>query len=1168
MNKTSHGKPVKHKIALFTGLSVAALVVGLQQNVGVAHASENLGGQPELDTLTVASNREEVATTDAANEEVDVASGDSVALSPEMASTDAATSNNTQATSDADTTAVVNAETEIAPHGPLPSEAQLNYHKEELAAFIHFGMNTFTNKEWGNGEESPTAFNPTDLDAEQWITVLKDAGFKRTILVVKHHDGFVLYPSKHTEHDVEASPWKNGQGDVLLEVSKAATKHNMDLGVYLSPWDANHPKYHVNTEAEYNEYYLNQLKEILGDDRYGNNGKFVEVWMDGARGEGAQKVTYTFDKWFDYIREAEGDITIFSAEPTSVRWIGNERGIAGDPVWHKVRRERITGKVSHAYLNNGDPEGDMYSVGEADVSIRPGWFYHENQQPKSLRDLMNIYFKSVGRGTPLLLNIPPDKRGKFADADVARLREFRETLDSMYAVNHAEGATVTASSTRQNAKYNVAHLTDGKDDTSWAPANDALTATFTVDLGEAKRFDVVELKEDIALGQRISDFNIEVELNGKWVRYGEGATVGYRRLIQGRPVTASKIRVNITGSQATPILTNFAVYKTPASIEQTDGYPLGLEYHSNTTANKNGTTWHAENEGVRGTSMWTNRQGASAEYTFEGTKAYVVSTIDPNHDVMEIYVDGVKVQEVNTRSTVRKRSQMVFETDTLSKGRHTIKLVNKTNRAIAAEGIYVLNNNGEGMFEIAEPVYNVQKGRPAEIRIKRVGGHEVPASVKVITEPGTGVHGKVYQDTTINVQFAAGEMEKVVSIPTLDFTEQPNQVFDFKVKLTESSGDTLIGFVGEATVRVMKSALLPQNMSEIDDQAAGIIYRGGWQQPNNASDKFNNTESWMTFNRATAEAKRDISVTIYFEGTGIEMVGHVDPTHGIYEVELDGQVVEYQEGLGNSSEVDGKRYFSGTAATRRGDQSLVKLSDLQPGIHSLTVRLDSQRNNTNSNTAIQVDKFVISGENARLVTQADMLAPYREYMNLLSTAETNRLKPEALQTYQAQLAAVRQQFDSNNPSIAVMSNALLTVAELLDNENSYVAPGTSDNDGGTTTPDTPTPPTDGGTTTPDAPTPPTDGGTTTPDTPTPPTDGGTTTPDTPTPPTDSGTTTPDTPGDDDTAEQPKVLAFKDEQTGIKVTFSADEPHTIHGLHAQKVTTPLASEPPVLKGREY
>ena len=449
----------------------------------------------------------------------------------------------------------------------------------------------------------------------------------------------------------------------------------------------------------------------------------------------------------------------------------------------------------------------MYSVGEADVSIRSGWFYHDNQQPKSIKDLMDIYFKSVGRGTPLLLNIPPNKEGKFADADVARLKEFRATLDQMYATDFAKGATVTASSTRKNHLYQASHLTDGKDDTSWALANDAKTGEFTVDLGQKRRFDVVELKEDIAKGQRISGFKVEVELNGRWVPYGEGATVGYRRLIQGQPVEAQKIRVTITGAQATPILTNFSVYKTPSSIEKTDGYPLGLDYHSNTTADKENTTWYDESEGVRGTSMWTNQKDASVTYRFTGTKAYVVSTVDPNHGEMSVYVDGQKVADVQTKNAARKRSQMVYETDDLASGEHTIKLVNKTGEPIATEGIYTLNNAGKGMFEMKETTYEVQKGQPVTVTIKRVGGSKGVATVHVVTEPGTGVHGKVYKDTTADLTFQDGETEKTITIPTIDFTEQADSIFDFKVKMTSVSDNALLGFASEATIRVMKAEL-------------------------------------------------------------------------------------------------------------------------------------------------------------------------------------------------------------------------------------------------------------------------------------------------------------------------------------------------------------------------
>ena len=936
-------------------------------------------------------------------------------------------------------------ETEIMAFEPLPSKAQLDYHKEELAAFIHYGMNTYTDSEWGDGQENPQNFNPTNLDTDQWIKTLKDAGFKRTIMVVKHHDGFVIYPSQYTKHTVAASPWENGKGDLLEEISKSATKYDMNMGVYLSPWDANNPNYHVNTEKEYNEYYLNQLKEILGNPKYGNNGKFTEVWMDGARGSGAQKVTYTFDKWFEYIKKAEGDIAIFSAQPTSVRWIGNERGIAGDPVWHKVKKAKITDDVKNDYLNHGDPEGDMYSVGEADVSIRSGWFYHDNQQPKSIKDLMDIYFKSVGRGTPLLLNIPPNKEGKFAEADVARLQEFRATLDQMYATDFAKGATVTASSTRKNHLYQASHLTDGKDDTSWALANDAKTGEFTVDLGQKRRFDVVELKEDIAKGQRISGFKVEVELNGRWVPYGEGSTVGYRRLIQGQPVEAQKIRVTITGAQATPILKNLSVYKTPSSIEKTDGYPLGLDYHSNTTADKANTIWYDESEGIRGTSMWTNKKDASVTYRFNGTKAYVVSTVDPHHGEMSVYVDGQKVADVQTKNTARKRSQMVYETDDLAPGEHTIKIVNKTGEAIATEGIYTLNNAGKGMFELKETTYEVQKGQPVTVTIKRVGGSKGAATVHVVTEPGTGVHGKVYKDTTADLTFQDGETEKTLTIPTIDFTEQADSIFDFKVKMTSASDNALLGFATEATVRVMKADLLQKDQVSHDDQASQLDYSPGWHHETNSAGKYQNTESWTSFGRLNEEQKKNASVTAYFYGTGIEVKGFVDPSHGVYKVTLDGKELEYQDGQGNASLVDGKKYFSGTATTRQGDQTLVRLTGLEEGWHAVTLQLDPKRNDTSRNIGIQVDKFITRGAESALYTKEELVQAMKNWKEELDKFDQTSLKdtPEAREAFKSNLDKLSEQLSASPSNAQEILKTATALQAILDKEENYGKEDTS-----------------------------------------------------------------------------------------------------------------------------
>ena len=476
---------------------------------------------------------------------------------------------------------------EIKPHGPLPSQDQLAYLGDELAAFIHFGPNTFYDQEWGTGQEDPERFNPTRLDAREWVRVLKETGFKKLILVVKHHDGFVLYPTAHTDYSVKASPWRNGEGDLLLEVSQAATEFDMDMGVYLSPWDAHSPLYHVEREADYNAYYLAQLKEILSNPAYGNAGKFAEVWMDGARGEGAQKVNYEFEKWFETIRELQGDCLIFSTEGTSIRWIGNERGYAGDPLWQKVNSDKLGTEAELDYLQHGDPSGTIFSIGEADVSIRPGWFYHEDQDSKSLEELVEIYFHSVGRGTPLLLNIPPNQAGLFDAKDIERLYEFAAYRNELYKEDLALGAKVSGSAL--SADFACHYLTDGLKTSSWA-SDAGLPIQLELDLGSPKTFDVIELREDLKLGQRIAAFHVQVEVDGVWQEFGMGFTVGHKRLLRGPLVEAQKVRVMITESQDLPVLTKISLYKTP-SLSKTE-VVQGLAFAEKSLAVTKGETLH------------------------------------------------------------------------------------------------------------------------------------------------------------------------------------------------------------------------------------------------------------------------------------------------------------------------------------------------------------------------------------------------------------------------------------------------------------------------------------------------------------------------------------------------------------------------------------------------
>ncbi|QHT71220.1 alpha-L-fucosidase [Rhodocytophaga rosea] len=436
-----------------------------------------------------------------------------------------------------------------------PSPRQLAYQRMEMIGFAHFTVNTFTDKEWGEGTESPAIFNPTAFDAKQWVQACKDAGIKQLILTAKHHDGFCLWPSKLTEHSVKNSPWKNGKGDVVKEVSDACQEAGLKFGVYLSPWDRHEPKYGT---AAYNDFYKGQLRELLT-----NYGEISEVWLDGAKGENAKDMTYDFLGYWKIVRELQPNAVLFSDEGPDVHWIGNEKGFAGETKWSKMDTSQVSiGTSNTAYLNSGDPNGSSWVVGECDVSIRPGWFYHpkEDDKVKSVEQLLDIYYKSVGRNGVLLLNIPPDRRGLFHENDVARLKEFKNVLDETFKTNLAANKSVKASNTR-SADYPSYNLTDSKLDSYWATDDSASKATLTLDLGAPTTFDRILLGEGIEFGQRVNGFTIEAIVDGLWTPLAAGTTIGYKRLLRFDPVTVSQIRLTVSTAGKPIVLSEFGVYK-------------------------------------------------------------------------------------------------------------------------------------------------------------------------------------------------------------------------------------------------------------------------------------------------------------------------------------------------------------------------------------------------------------------------------------------------------------------------------------------------------------------------------------------------------------------------------------------------------------------------------
>jgi alpha-L-fucosidase len=409
-----------------------------------------------------------------------------------------------------------------------PSPRQLAWQQLEFIGFAHFGVNTFTDREWGTGKEDEKVFNPTDFDADQWARVWKDAGMKLLILTCKHHDGFCLWPSTYTEHSVKNSPWRGGKGDVVREVSDACRKAGIKFGVYLSPWDRNNPEY--GNSPVYNEYFRNQLRELMT-----NYGEIAEVWFDGACGEGpnGKRQVYDFGSYYEVVRELQPQAVIAICGP-DVRWVGNETGVARETEWSVQRR-------------GGKP---VWYPAECDVSIRPGWFYHASQDSKvkSLAKLIDIYFKSVGRNSVLLLNIPPDRRGLIHENDHARLKELCAWLDAMHARDFAQGATGPQAEV----------LTDARQGTVWqgkAPADTVL------ELPQAAAFNVVMLREDVARGQHVEAFAVEAEIDGQWREIAKGTTIGYRRLLRIADTTARRIRIRIVKSRGEFLLSAAALYR-------------------------------------------------------------------------------------------------------------------------------------------------------------------------------------------------------------------------------------------------------------------------------------------------------------------------------------------------------------------------------------------------------------------------------------------------------------------------------------------------------------------------------------------------------------------------------------------------------------------------------
>lgn len=452
------------------------------------------------------------------------------------------------------------------PMSVVPTEYQLQWHKMEQYAFVHFTINTFTDKEWGYGDESPELFNPTDFDADELVRVVKDAGLKGLILTAKHHDGFCLWPSRYTEHSVKNSPYKQGRGDIVGEVCEACRRHGIKFGLYLSPWDRNHPDYGTDS---YLEYYRNQVRELLT-----SYGPLFEMWFDGANGGdgyygGANQTRwvesgylyYDWSKVVSIIRELSPETVVWSSSLPDARWCSNERGIIDEHCWAMASPEVLypNGVDNIEALRHGDEDGSRWAPAEADVSIRPGWFYHDAEQPKSPEELFAIYLTSVGRGGTLLLNLAPDRRGRIPEQDVEVLMAWRNMVDAAFSNDLSSSAEFSATSSR--AEDFEARNMQGDDDAYWATEDGVVSADVCLKWQSIVTAKYVVIEEHIALGQRVREFAVEVYADGQWRRVADGTTVGYKRIIPlGDMVAFDELRVRFLDSRGPLTINRIAVY--------------------------------------------------------------------------------------------------------------------------------------------------------------------------------------------------------------------------------------------------------------------------------------------------------------------------------------------------------------------------------------------------------------------------------------------------------------------------------------------------------------------------------------------------------------------------------------------------------------------------------
>ena len=637
------------------------------------------------------------------------------------------------------------------------------------------------------------------------------------------------------------------------------------MGLYLSPWDIHDDSYGYYDEdgnpttadkdvLDYNEYYNNQLKEILGDDKYGNDGHFVEVWMDGAKGSGANAQEYDFEKWFSTIQKYEGeeagydaDCMLFGAQAyTTVRWIGNENGYADKNTWSKsiVDYENNTiNSNSQGGYTLGWENGNQWTVPEADARITSGWFWGTTKAaPKSIEALGTMYFNSVGHNSPLLLNIPPNNQGTVDEAILNRVAEFGQNIKDTFDENMAaaDGAEVKASDVRgSDTAFKPGNTVDGNDDTYWTTNDGTNEGSLLIDLGSSKKFDVVSIEEAIQNGQRINSYKVEYRNgSGAWTVLDEGETIGAKRLVRTSAVTADQIKITVsTIDGKVPMISEVGVYKASEGFELAASAPTGMDVIDiEDTDTSDGTgfaftgTWTKETgtNFVNETNRWANA-GSSLTLNFTGSKVYLVGTTDPNHGQATISIDGGDPVTVDTSASERATGQIWFSSEDLDDGPHTLTLTVAT-KAVGIEAAYVINNGGVGMIGLEADEFTMNEDETMDVKITRVGGTNGRIKAYLSPNPGSAIQDDFYTEPVV-VTLADGESETTVPVKTRRNTNTTGTQ-DFTIELNSPSTGLILGFIDTATVNILDAeSMTKEQLQELVDSVSGWskdVYSGDW----------------------------------------------------------------------------------------------------------------------------------------------------------------------------------------------------------------------------------------------------------------------------------------------------------------------------------------------------